>query len=281
MDIDAYCARIAYGGPRVPTLDVLRALTERHPRAIAFENATAAAGGVPDVSPDAVHRKLVGTRRGGYCFEQNTLLQSALVAFGFTVAPLSARVRYGIPDGVAMPRSHMILLVELPQGRFLADAGFGNLTLTAPVALRAGGTQATPHEDVRLLAVHAIGVQGPEWRLQARIGEAWRDLYQFDLTPHLSADFVMQNWFSATRPHALFAHNLVAARPGEGGRHVLFNRTLTWRPLAGGSRHHEIADARELEETLRGVFGLEIAPDELAGATRTAFSGRPFNPGFG
>jgi N-hydroxyarylamine O-acetyltransferase len=37
-DLDAYFARIAYSGPRAPTVEVLRSLVAQHITAIPFEN---------------------------------------------------------------------------------------------------------------------------------------------------------------------------------------------------------------------------------------------------
>ncbi|MFP5307569.1 MAG: arylamine N-acetyltransferase, partial [Gammaproteobacteria bacterium] len=37
VDLDAYCTRIGYDGPRTPTLATLRALHQLHPAAIVFE----------------------------------------------------------------------------------------------------------------------------------------------------------------------------------------------------------------------------------------------------
>lgn len=283
MDLDAYCARIGYDGPRAPTLEVLRALALRQPQAITFENVAVVAGGVPDVSLDAVTRKLVHGRRGGYCYEQNTLLQGALDALGFTVTALSARVRYGLPADFVDSRGHMILLVALPDGPYLVDAGFGGLTLTAPVALRWHDSQPTPHEVVRLVPAPA----GPdhlaasrEWRLQARFGDDWADVYQFDLSPHFARDFMSQNWFTATRPNALFANNLIVTRPVPGGRHTLFNRTLTWRPLGGSPQRREIADAAALATVLRDVFALAPPDAEITAAADVAARGAAHNASF-
>ena len=98
MDIDTYCSRIGYAGPRTPKFEVLQALALRHPLAIPFENVSVVAGGVPDLSIDALQAKLVRGGRGGYCYEQNSLLQSALIEIGFTVTGLSARVRYRLRE---------------------------------------------------------------------------------------------------------------------------------------------------------------------------------------
>ena len=72
--LDAYLARIGYEGPREPSLLALRGIVAAHSAAIAFENIDVLLK--RDVSLDlaTLQRKLVHRRRGGYCFEQNTLL---------------------------------------------------------------------------------------------------------------------------------------------------------------------------------------------------------------
>ncbi len=274
MDIDAYCARIGYAGPRSSTLEVLRAIARCHPQAIPFENASVAAGAVPELSIDALEAKLVRAGRGGYCYEQNSLLQAALIEFGFGVTGLSARVRYGLPSEMETPRSHMVLCVELPEGRFLVDAGFGGLTLTAPVKMHLQAPQPTPHETARLLPA------GRDQLLQALIGGQWVDVYRFDLAPHLASDYAMQNWHTATRPNALFGNNLVATRPVAGGRHALFNRTLTWRPLGGDPQRRTLPNAATLREALREVFSITVPESEFKKAAEVSRRGQVLNASF-
>lgn len=268
MDLDAYFARIGYHGPRCPTLPVLHAIAAAQPCAISFENLQVTAGIVPEISLPAIFAKLVSAGRGGYCYEQNTLLQAALEALGFTVTALSARVLFGRPEGHADSRGHMILCVALDGGRWLVDAGFGGLTLTAPVALRFETVQATPHEPLRLVRA------GADYRLQAQLGAAWADIYQFDLAPHLREDFISQNWYTATRPQARFAHNVTVARPVAGGRWALFNETLTWRPLDGAPEKRLVAGAEALGAVLHDIFALEIPPEEVTAAARVAAAQR-------
>ncbi len=135
IDLDAYFARIGYSGAHTPTLALLREIAVAQPRAIPLENLEVIAGGVPQLDLAAIENKLVHGNRGGYCYEQNTLLQAVLIALGFRVTALLARVRFGVPADLITGRSHMTLLVDLPEGPHLIDAGFGNMTLTAPLAL--------------------------------------------------------------------------------------------------------------------------------------------------
>lgn len=92
----------------------------------------------------------------------------------------------------------MLLLIMLPEGSYLADVGFGGLTLTGAVRLEVGGEQATPHEPVRL------GESGGIYRLQMKVGGQWKTLYNFDLRETFIADYEMFNWFYATHPRSPF-----------------------------------------------------------------------------
>src|SRR3546814_19161499 len=70
---------------------------------------------------------------------------------GFTVTGLAARVLMNAPGDVITRLSHMLLLVEVQGEPFIADTGFGGLTLTAPIRLVADIVQDTPHGPYRLL----------------------------------------------------------------------------------------------------------------------------------
>ncbi|WP_437937798.1 arylamine N-acetyltransferase family protein [Sorangium sp. So ce341] len=251
--LDAYLARIGYDGPRAPTLATLRAIHALHPRAIPFENLDPWSGRRVDLSPAALERKLVRGRRGGYCYEQNGLLAHALRALGFEVRGLAARVRWNVPEGETRPRSHMLLRVELAEGTYLADVGFGVLAPVAPLRLVHDVEQETPLETFRLR-----GEDGGQ-ALEVKSGEAWRALYWFDLTEQLPADYDLFNWWVSTHPASLFVRSLVVARPTAEGRVTLFDRELTYRRRDGGVEQRTLASAGALREVLEGEFGLDLS----------------------
>src|ERR1700693_5745426 len=125
FDLDAYLARIGYSGPRRADVATLRAIHGLQPTAIPFENLDPLLGRPVALDLASLQAKLVGGRRGGYCYELNTLLAAALEALGFLVVRLGARVRWRAPperpDGA---RTHMLLRVDLAEGPYLADVGF-------------------------------------------------------------------------------------------------------------------------------------------------------------
>jgi N-hydroxyarylamine O-acetyltransferase len=151
MDLEAYLARIGYTGSRAPTLDTLHALTAAHAQSIPFENLDVLLGLGIELEPERAFDKLVRRRRGGYCFEQNTLFLRVLQTLGFEARALSARVRIDRPRGETPPRTHVFLRVEVGGRTWLTDVGVGGLSLTAAIRLDTGAEQATPHEPRRIV----------------------------------------------------------------------------------------------------------------------------------
>lgn len=268
FDLDGYLARIGWDGALAPDLATLRCLVAHHTAAIPFEGIDALLGRTPALDAGGLRAKLVGGRRGGWCFEQNSLLAMALAAIGFAPRPLLARVRYGVPPGQPMPRTHMVLRLDLPEGPHLADVGFGGVTMTGPIALQPGPAQPTPHGQFRL--VEAPG----GLLLQAALGGDWADLYLLGLEPHLPVDVDQANWVVANRPGGFFTANLVASRSPPGQRLTLLNRRLAVRETNGAETVTQLEGAA-LGEALRGRFGIALTAAELAAVDAALAAARP------
>ncbi|MBE2214290.1 MAG: arylamine N-acetyltransferase [Opitutaceae bacterium] len=244
LDLDAYFARIGYHGPRTATLDTLAAVHERHAQTIPFENLDVVLGRAIPLDLPALERKLVHERRGGYCFEQNTLFAAALRALGFAVTPLLARVRWQVPAGVPTPQTHMALRVEIDGRPWLADAGFGGNGLMAPLALDSTNEQRTRHEPRRLVP------HGRNLLQQIQIANTWTDVYVLHLDEAFPIDFEVANWFTSMHPASRFRQNVMAARAEGELRYALLNRDLTARHRDGTAEKRQIASHNELLEVL-------------------------------
>jgi len=253
LNLDAYFARIGHDGTRAPTLDTLHAITAAHTKAIPFENVDVLLGRGVDLDPTAIFNKLVGQRRGGYCFEQNGLLLIVLEALGFKVSPISARVRWQRPRDVTPPRTHVFLRVEFDDGSWLTDVGIGGMSLTAALKLAPDVVQETPHEPRRLIR------EGLRWFHQARLGDAWHDVCEFTLEEMPAIDRELGNWYTSAHPQSLFRNRLWVARAGQNGeRRTLVNRAYTLRSLSGQATDRTIGSPAELLEVLAGEFGLVL-----------------------
>jgi N-hydroxyarylamine O-acetyltransferase len=251
LDLPAYLLRIGYSGPAAPTLEVLTALHQAHVAAVPFENLDILLGRPIALDLPHLQAKLVGARRGGYCFEQNTLFAAALERVGFHVTALAARVREG-PR--VLPRNHMLLLVHLPEGPWVADVGFGGDGLLRPQPLTPGAETRVEDAGWRF---HTE--EGGLWVLEGNTGAGWEDLYAFTLEPQLPVDFEVANWYMSTYPRSPFVQSLTAQRSEPGRRTVLTNRELVRR--GGGKKEASpIRDPEHLLEVLDGAFGLPFPP---------------------
>jgi N-hydroxyarylamine O-acetyltransferase len=254
LDLDAYLARVGLSGTAGASLPTLEALALAHPIAIPFENLDAFLRRPLPLDIPSLQRKMVLDRRGGWCFEQNLLFGTALRALGFRPIGLAARVLWNIPEGSVRPRSHMLLLLEINGRRYIADVGFGGLTLTAPLRLEANVAQATPHEVFRLRDGDG------DFVLEAMLGDAWRPLYRFDLQPQHLADYEVSNWYLCHFPASHFLTGIMAARADRGGRHALADLRYTRRTLDGSIATRVLQGADAVRNELRVSFGIEL-PD--------------------
>src|SRR5215472_18946925 len=92
VDASSYLSRIGYSGPREPTAETLRALHRAHMIAVPFENLDISLGRTIIAEEGAILKKIVGMRRGGFCYELNGAFAALLRALGYRVTLLSARV---------------------------------------------------------------------------------------------------------------------------------------------------------------------------------------------
>jgi N-hydroxyarylamine O-acetyltransferase len=247
----SYLARIDVARPARPDLAALTAIQWGHLRSIPFENLDILLGEPIRIDLPSVHAKLVERRRGGYCFEQNTLLAAALRALGYPVTTLAARVRWMATAPTA--RTHMLLAVEASGGRYLVDVGFGGQCPTAPIAL-AAGTEASIHHDRYRLVDDGGGLM-----LQLALPEGWADLYTFTLEPQLPVDYEVGNHYTSTHPSSHFTKAPTVARTTVSGRITLRGPELARRRGAAVERE-TITDPERYLAVLENEFGLAFPP---------------------
>ncbi len=252
MDLDAYLARISYTGSRAPRRETLAGILQAQVQTIPFENLDVLLGLPIRTDAESVMRKLVRDRRGGYCFEQNHLLLYALRALGFAAEPMIARVRWQVPADVVTGLTHMLVRVTLDGRDWLADAGMGSLSLTAPLEMRENIEQETPHDRRRLVPRNGHLVQ------QVLFSGEWQDVSLFRPEIAATVDLEMGNWYSHTHPQAHFRNNLMVARASPDGRRTLFNREFTFRHRDGRSEKRELATPDELLAVLAEQFDLHF-----------------------
>ena len=248
-DLDAYCRRIGYTGERAPTLETLRAIVLRHALSIPFENLDPFLRRPVALDAASLQRKLVEGGRGGWCFEQNLLLGGMLRTLGYDVAGLAGRVLWTLPEDTRRPRTHMLLRIDTGGETYLADVGFGGLTLTGVLRLAPGLAQPTPHETFR------IDADGADFIMRAQVAGAWPALYRFDLQEQLLEDYEIANWYLSNHPASPFVAGVICARAAEGRRYALRGGQFATHTLGGPTERRDISES-ELAALLEETFGL-------------------------
>ena len=249
FDMGAYLARIGYDGALAPTIETLSGLHYAHSTSIPFENLAILLGEPIALDLGALETKLVTNRRGGYCFEQNTLFAAVCEAVGFPVTRLAARVRFGATE--LRPRTHMLLSILVDSEAWLADVGFGGAGPLFPIRMDqseavtqgAWALRVTNEKDVRVL--------------QSREGDEWLDLYAFTTEPQYPVDFEVTNHYTSTYPHSRFVRNLVVQRASTEARWSLLNRELT-EESGGQQKTATLWDDEALFDALAEIFNLHF-----------------------
>jgi N-hydroxyarylamine O-acetyltransferase len=247
VDLNACLARVCFTGELAANESVLEALHLAHATHIPFENFDVVLRRPIRLDLEGLQEKLVRGGRGGYCFEQNTLLEAVLKQVGFRVTALAARVRLGAAR--VGPRAHMVLKVDGDWGSSLADVGFGGEGPLKPVPLVPDQVSSQYGRTYRATR------EGDLWVVQLLRGETWEDLYAFSLEPQLAVDFEVTNYYTATHPSSYFLRTATAQLSTPEARYVLRDREFTIERGAEVSRR-TIEHDEDLLDVLAVSFGL-------------------------
>jgi N-hydroxyarylamine O-acetyltransferase len=248
FDLPAYLGRIGYSGPTKPDLATLGGLLAAHMNAIPFENIDVLLGRPIRLDIEALQKKIVTDRRGGYCFEQAALFLAALRALGFDASPRTARVILVLkPD--AAPRGHMYLTIRLPEGEFVADPGLGGMGCRTPIPL--DGTPVREGDEAYAIETDGrrrlLRVESPE-----RLVDAW--IAGFDEDNWIDFE-VANHWFS-THPASPMVNRVMLRTMIPGGRLTVMNRDATLR-ANGATERFELADRAALRRLVQDACGFD------------------------
>lgn len=253
-NIDAWFERIGFAGSIAPSLETLSQLIQLHVAAIPFENLDPLMGVPIRLDLANLQQKLLFDRRGGYCLEQNLLFKAMLQELDFEVSAYGARVLLGVAEGEERPLTHLVLVASVAGVPYLVDAGFGSLTPTVPLRLRADVEQATAYETYRLTG------GDPVWQLEANDGGDWIPVYAFEPVAIADADITAMNDLAADDQR--MRTMLMASRADRTRRVTISNLALNTRSADGNNEARALTSVAELRDALAGQFGIALPNDE-------------------
>ncbi|HXC54014.1 MAG TPA: arylamine N-acetyltransferase [Rhizomicrobium sp.] len=248
MNLDAYLARIGLNDRPPATLEGLRTLHRAHLTAIPYENFDVQLGRPVAIELPAIYDKIVLRRRGGWCYEMNGMLGWALGELGFRVRRATGAVmREAL--GEVCTGNHLVLRVELPEGLYLADVGFGDGPLD-PIQLEEGDFNSNG------FTYGLSRIDGDWWRLRHHEHGGPKS-FDFNLDAADEALLAAKCAELQTAPDSTFVLNLLCFRQRLGAVENfrgLVRRTVTPAGVVARAQ----AGADEMQATLNGVFALDL-----------------------
>ena len=256
MDIDAYLKRLEITIDVENSFKTLQNLHRAHAFTIAFENFNVHLKLPIPLDEESLFQKLIVEKRGGYCYELNTLFSFLLQEIGFNVTHLIGRPLYGYNNAIR-PRTHMVLKVETEGKEYLCDLGFGGRGLIEPIEL-IFNQESIQFDDTFRLISHTDG-----YELQSLIGNDWVSLYSFDLHKQQLIDYELANFYNMHSPDSRFTQQLICAKPTPKGRILLLDKKFKYYE-DGKSKIVTIQTAKEYDEILHKYFGFSsLLAEEL------------------
>ena len=198
MNLNAYLNRIGFSGTLKTDYETLCKLQTLHLQNIPYENLDIMRDIPVSLQKEDMFKKTILGRRGGYCFELNSLFSWLLQEIGFGVTNYMARFWRDEQNPPPMRRHH-VLRVECTDGVFLGDVGVGGVVPRVPLEIVENKISEQNGESYKLCKEDFFG-----WMLYELKRGEWQKLYSFAEEPQLDLDYIMPSFYCEKYPDSFF-----------------------------------------------------------------------------
>ncbi|MEM9919656.1 MAG: arylamine N-acetyltransferase [Bacteroidota bacterium] len=245
MNTSAYLARIQLQQTPQADLASLLALHRQHVIHVPFENLDIHRNVKLQLDKAHLYHKIVGNRRGGFCYELNHLFYLLLQEIGFDARMIAARIFDDGQEGP--PFDHMALLIHFGKTAWLADVGFGDLFIE-PLPLR---TDQTIKDDLHSFRLEN-GPANSYLLYKSENGRDFKKIYAFETDARQIEQFQSMCDWKERSPDSYFVKNKICTLPLTNGRRTLFNQKFTQR--IDGRKSSAMIESEEAERQLLADF---------------------------
>lgn len=234
--------------------DLLQEIHYRHFHTVPFENLDIVHFQKPlSMDPEVVWKKMVQHKRGGLCFETNSLSHYILTELGYRVDYISGGFWDHEENKWAPPFSHLALLVTLEDQLYLYDVGVGGGPVY-PLSLQVGHIQ---HDPTGIYQITRSEQDPADWfTIEKRTEEGWTRMFGVSTLPCKPTDFQDSMIQIQTDPNSRFRQNKLVSKNTEDGRISLTNDYLTVTKDGNKSKQPIHSDT-EWAKVLWEYFGIE------------------------
>jgi N-hydroxyarylamine O-acetyltransferase len=251
-NLSLYLKRIGIQPPDKCDTAYLDSILQAHQFGVPFENLDIIGGHLPiSLAIESIFDKVVTRKRGGYCFELNSLFNSALQACGYDAYPCLARVvAFGSP---IHPALHRQTIVSIGGERYVCDVGFGGPQPGFALKLKDGHTGTALGQTFR---IDQTNKAEDEWQISYLTKGKWEPTTAFSAKRTEEVDFIAPNFYCYTQEDILFVKSRIVNIRIPGGHKSIVDDLLIINK-DGKRTEIRIEDAEQLSQILSTHFGIE------------------------
>ncbi len=252
MKIKKYLQRIgAEQITFVPNLENLKYLQRQHLLNIPFENLDIHRKKPIDLSSESLYRKIVEDKRGGFCYELNSLFFELLQKIGYESKRVSARVSDG-KGNFGQEFDHLAIITRIEGEDYLVDVGFGDFFAT-PIKFVLDEEQ-TDTNGIFLIK----RFDEKYFEVAKKNEESFISQYIFTPRERNLSEFEDMCLFHQTSSDSHFTQNKVCSLMRVDGRKTLTDKKFI-TTKATQKEEVTINSEEEFEEILEREFGIKPA----------------------
>ncbi len=201
-------------------------------------------GRCPSLAVGDLFDKIIIKRRGGYCFELNTLFRDLLESLGFSVYQVAASLLND--DGSAAPPAHNVIICHMNDTRYFLDVGFGGTVPFRALPLIPGDYDS-----------FTLREQKGFFYLSHNTEQGERPMIRFRDVPAAPVELIPLNFYISQKPDVHFRHRLMVTLRREGGG--VFSILGKEFRITGNGQWEEkmLTSEEELKEILVNYFGMD------------------------
>ena len=249
MNLDKIRERLHFAKRLAPTLDVLTELQRNFLIHVPFENLDIHLDTPMDFSESALFDKIVERKRGGLCFENNTLFFALLKQIGFDVHFVGAEMFKNQPSSIEI--NHMALLVSIKNEIYLVDVGNGRfygspISINKQVLVNGEDTSYLVEDYLNfktLLFLDSDGLKQPR--------------YSFDPRPKQLEDFRAPSMYTQYSPESIFKQKILVTLYQENGRVTLSDTKLIFTK-GNKQETKEVQSPEDYRDILTKLFNITL-----------------------
>lgn len=249
MNEKAYLRRIGIEKTNIaPTLENLKLLQRQHLLRVPFENLDIHWTRPIVLENKAFYEKIVGSGRGGFCYELNGLFYELLGQTGFQSKIISAKVSKGDGDFGA-EYDHMAIITKIDGKEYLVDAGFGDF-IAEPLEFVLDVEQQD-RNGVFLIRKFDENY----FEVVKKDGEDWKSEYIFTTLERDLSEFAGMCEYQQNSPESHFTKGKVCSLMTENGRKTLTD-TKFIETKNGQKSETDVGSEEEFDQILAREFSI-------------------------